>query len=254
MFSADVLRVLLAALAGSPEVDPSVALRVRLAAALVVLNVVLLAAVRARQRAAAPWGRFLGAGKWVLITGAGSGIGRQTALDLAPSGSSLALWDVNPGALADTAAAVAAAPGATGAVVTAVVDVSDAAAVAAAAATLLARTPDRLVDVVISNAGVVTGKDVHELSAADVRRCFGVNVEASFSLLRALLPPARAARRGCFVFVSSVMGLAGSSKLADYCSSKFALIGAVESLRMELARDGLRSAIPVVTVMPYAAG
>lgn len=248
----DALRVLVEAAAGSLGVDPGVTLRVRLAMALLVLNVILLAAVRARKWAA-PWGAFLGAGSWVLITGAGSGIGRQTALDLAGSGSSLALWDVNPGALADTAAAVAAA-GATGAVVTTVVDVSDAAAVAAAAGALLARTPHRLVDVVISNAGVVTGKDVHELTDADVRRCFGVNVLASFSLLRALLPPARAARRGCFVFVSSVMGLAGSAKLADYCASKFALIGAVESLRMELARDGLRAAIPVVTVMPYAAG
>ena len=200
-------------------------------------------------------GRFLGKGKWVLITGAGSGFGRQAAIDFAKTGSSLALWDINAVALDNVKEEVLQLPGFNGDVTTQVVDVSNAHAVETAAAAVLKRCPTGAVDVVISNAGVVSGKDIDEMSDGDVQRTFGVNVFASFSLVRALLPAAKAARHGCFVFTASVMGMCGSAKLGDYCASKFALMGFAESMRLELQRDGFGGGdIPVITVCPYAAG
>jgi all-trans-retinol dehydrogenase (NAD+) len=131
-----------------------------------------------------------------------------------------------------------------------VVDVSDADAVEAAAKALLLE--HSAVDVLVSNAGVVCGKDVDALTPADLQRTFGVNTLASFYLLRSLLPAMKAQRRGSVVLVGSIMGLLGSARLTDYCASKWALLGLAESLRLELARDGLGAAIPVSAVCPYA--
>jgi 3-oxoacyl-[acyl-carrier protein] reductase len=89
-----------------------------------------------------------------------------------------------------------------------------------AAATEALRSAGGCIDVVLSNAGIVVAKDVDALTAEDVRATLAVNVEASFSLLRHLLPPMKARGAGAFAFVSSVMGFVGSAMLTDYCASK----------------------------------
>ena len=206
----------------------------------------------ARASAASASRLFQGASSCVLVTGAGSGIGLATALAFSAAGSSVVLWDIDGAALAAAAAACAAQRGG-GAVEARAVDVSDEGAVAAACAALRARLPGGVVDVVVSNAGVVHGRDAEALSAAEVRRSLDVNVGASFSLLRELRPAHRAARRGAWVLVSSCMGLVGSARLADYVATKWALLGLAESLRLELARDGLSGReVAVVAVAPYA--
>jgi all-trans-retinol dehydrogenase (NAD+) len=85
-----------------------------------------------------------------------------------------------------------------------------------------------------------------------------INVEASFHLLRAFLPSMRrlcnSGGSACCVLVASTMGLIGSARLADYCASKAAVLGLAESLRFELARDGLGQRLGIVAVCPYHVG
>lgn len=73
-----------------------------------------------------------------------------------------------------------------------------------------------------------------------------------FRLLKHTLPSMRQRGSGCVVLISSMMGILGSAQLSAYCATKWALLGLADSLRMELHRDGLRSAIPVIAVCPYA--
>lgn len=130
-------------------------------------------------------------------------------------------------------------------------DVSDAGAVQAAMqriCTLTGGAPD----VLVSNAGVVNGADIEALSPDQLERCFKINTIAAFHLTRVALPLMKRQGGGTLVFVASVMGMIGSARLADYCASKWALLGFCESLRLELQRDGHRD-IDTVVVLPYAA-
>lgn len=183
-----------------------------------------------------------------IVTGCAHGIGFETASAALNRGATVEMWDIRRDALAEAAVTLSRRTG--GRIATRVVDVGDAAAVRAAAAAALAQHGE--IDVVVSNAGVVSGCDIELLSAGDVDRTFRVNVYATFNLLREFLPAARARRRGTFVIVGSIMGTVGSARLSDYCASKWALQGLVESFRLELARDGLAGAIPVILVRPWA--
>ncbi|UBH24085.1 SDR family oxidoreductase [Micrococcus porci] len=168
------------------------------------------------------------AGRAVLITGAGSGIGRLMALEAARRGAAVVhVWDRDDAA-ARTVAAEVAALGARGEA--ACVDVTDTAAVEAAAARAEA------VDVLVNNAGVVTGTPLLETTEEGIRRTFEVNALAGYWTTRALLPGMLERGRGAVVTVASAAGLVGVARQTDYSASKHAAVGFAESLRAELRR------------------
>lgn len=111
------------------------------------------------------------------------------------------------------------------------------------------------VDVLVNNAGVVTGKSFLDLSVDDVRRTVDTNVLAHFWVTRSVLP--RMIRRGdacAIVSISSLMGQMAGTRLTDYCASKWAVNGFTEALRLELrAVAAERGTRPVHTmiVCPY---
>ena len=180
------------------------------------------------------------AGARVLITGAGSGIGRLMALEAAYRGASLVLWDLDgtsATAVADEIRARGGSASARG------VDVTDRAAVSAAAA----ETPD--VDVVINNAGVVTGARLLEASEEAIERTLQVNAHAPFWVTRAFLPGMLARDRGAVVTIASAAGLIGVARQTDYSASKWAAVGFTESLRAELRAEG--SSVRTLVVCPY---
>nr|POE53562.1 epidermal retinol dehydrogenase 2 [Quercus suber] len=89
--------------------------------------------------------------------------------------------------------------------------------------------------ILINNAGIVTGKPLLQLSAADVHRTFSVNLLSHFSTLRVFLPTLLAASHGStIVTISSVLGKLGASHLSDYTASKAGLIAMHRSLVAEL--------------------
>jgi all-trans-retinol dehydrogenase (NAD+) len=95
------------------------------------------------------------------------------------------------------------------------------------------------VDILVNNAGIVSGKPLLEIPDEAIERTFQVNTLALFWMVRAFLPAMITQRRGHLVNIASAAGLAGTSRLTDYCSSKYAAVGFDESLRLELKRLGL---------------
>lgn len=180
----------------------------------------------------------------VLVTGAASGIGRLMALGAAARGARLTLWDRDGAGLAAVAKEIEAAGGT---VATAVVDLTDRPDIQAEAG----RTLDSRgrVDILINNAGIVSGKPLLECSDEAIERTFQVNTLAHFWTVRAFLPAMLEAGKGHIVTVASAAGLAGTSRLVDYSASKFAAVGFDESLRMELRRLG--SPVQTTVVCPF---
>ena len=184
------------------------------------------------------------AGSTVLITGAASGLGRGLAIEMVRRGARPVLWDLSADGL-DAVAAEVAALGAEP--VTAVVDVGESAAVTAAADQVLAQVGS--VDVVVNNAGVVSGKPLTELSSSDIERTFRVNTLANYWTTKAFLPAMVERNQGHIVTVASAAGLVGVARQTDYSASKHAAVGFDESLRVELAHvaPGVRTTV----VCPY---
>ena len=174
-------------------------------------------------------------GRRLLVTGGAQGMGLLIAERAAARGAHVGIWDMNGKALPDAAGRVAAARASEDQlVVSDVVDVGDPDAVLEAAARLGGSLGN--VDVLVNNAGVVSGKPLTELSPEQVQRTLRVNIAALFWTSRAFLPAMIEAGAGHVVTMASAGGLIGVSGLSDYCASKFGAVGFHESLRAELRR------------------
>lgn len=167
-------------------------------------------------------------GRTVLVTGAGSGIGRLLAEGAAARGARVVIWDLSPTSGAEVCEAIRARGGEA---LSFAVDVTDREAVAAAA------DQTGAVDVLVNNAGIVTGKRLLDATDEEIERTFAVNTLALYWVTRAFLPGMIARRSGLVVTIASAAGLVGVAKQTDYSASKFAAVGFAESLRVELAKD-----------------
>jgi len=179
------------------------------------------------------------AGRAAIVTGAGTGVGRATALALARRGCAVL---VNYSRSRDAAEAVAAEVEALGAKAVAHrCDVADAAACRAMVDTALAAF-SRL-DVLVNNAGTtvfIPHADLDRVSDADWDRVLAVNLKGPFHCARAARPALAAAGGGEIVNVSSVAGLVGMGSSIPYCASKAALNNLTITLARVLAADDIR--------------
>lgn len=106
------------------------------------------------------------------------------------------------------------------------------------------------VDILVQNAGIVTGKAICNASALESRRTLAVNLLSHFYGLKEFLPAMMKCNRGFIITVASMMGHIGGAQLGPYCASKWGLLGLDESLRMELRRSG-KSGVRTLLVCPY---
>ncbi len=172
-------------------------------------------------------------GKRCFITGAASGIGRATALQLAGYGAELYLTDRNADGLAETVADARAL----GAQVPEhrVVDIADYDEVAAFAADIHARHP--AMDIVMNIAGISAWGTVDRLTHQQWTKVVAINLMGPIHVIEEFVPPMVAARRGGhLVNVSSAAGLIAMPWHAAYSASKYGLRGVSEVLRFDLAR------------------
>jgi all-trans-retinol dehydrogenase (NAD+) len=183
--------------------------------------------------------------KHVLVTGGASGIGRLLALGCASLGAAVTIWDVDA-ERAGNAALEAAEHGASRARAF-TCDVSDRARVYACADEVRETAGD--VDVLVNNAGVVSGRPLLELPDEKIEQTFAVNTLALFWTTKAFLPAMKARGSGHIVTVSSAAGLIGTARETDYAASKFAAVGFNEALRQELRRSA--SGVKTTVVCPY---
>jgi len=191
-------------------------------------------------------------GKLAVVTGGGSGIGRELVRQLAAAGCSVATCDLNPDSVAVTAATTwaAAPPGV--AVTGHVCDVSDEAQVVRFRDELLAQHASGHVDLVFSNAGVAGGSSFVKDSRAEWERTFDINWRGVYLCARVFLPLLIASGDGVLVNMSSVAGFwataGGGVPLTAYCASEFAIKGFSEALIPDLRANAPQ--VRVVVVMP----
>ena len=169
------------------------------------------------------------AGRVAAITGAGSGIGRALAQELARRGAHLALADIDPVGMAET---VAMCEGAGVKVTTCELDVADREAVFAWA--------DRVVDehgkvnLIFNNAGVALGATVDEVEYHDFEWLMDINFWGVVHGTKAFLPHLEASGEGHVVNLSSVFGLLSIPTQSAYNAAKFGVRGFTDALRIEL--------------------
>ena len=178
--------------------------------------------------------------KVVVVTGAGHGIGRASALRFAREGGQVVVVDVNGGSAAETVGLIVEGGGAAHALA---VDVSDERAVDGLGAEVAAHHGRD--DVLHNNAGRLRAGSVTELAVEECDRTFAVNVRSMFLVSRALIPLMRP-RGGAIVNTASTSGLVGEMGIPAYNSSK----GAVVNLTRQLAADYTREGIRVNCVCP----
>ena len=181
--------------------------------------------------------------KVAAITGAGSGIGRALALDLAGRGCHLALSDINEVGLAETVRQI----GTPGVRVTAqAVDVADRRAVYDWADQVVAEHGK--VNLIFNNAGVALGSTIEGMSYDDIEWLMNINFWGVVYGTKAFLPHLKASGEGHIANVSSVFGLAGIPTQGAYNAAKFAVRGFTECLRQEL--DMTDSGVSATSIHP----
>mgnify|MGYP004528264335 CR=1 FL=1 len=174
-------------------------------------------------------GRF--SGKTIIVTGAGSGIGRATASRVAREGGRVVAVDISRERLDEV---VGAHPGAD--IVTVVGDITDDTSIAA-----IVDAAGERVDALANVAGIMDDMTpVGEVSDAVWSRVFRINVDGTMKLMRAVIPGMLERATGSIVNVASEAALRGSAAGAAYTASKHAVVGLTKSSAFMYGPSGLR--------------
>ncbi len=170
----------------------------------------------------------------ILITGAGSGIGRQLTIQAAATGAPVMATDVNLDGLEETARLAG------GTVTTHQLDVSDAAAIRQFASDIIP-TLNRRPLLLVNNAGVALASGPFSTTELDdFEWLLNVNLWGVIRMTKAFLPYMMEQNAGHIVNLSSVFGLAGVMNQSAYCTAKFGVRGFSDVLRMELLDTPIR--------------
>lgn len=168
-----------------------------------------------------------------LVTGAGSGIGRASALALARDGHQVAILDLNREGLDRTLEALDGRPS-----VLLVADVTTRSQVDAAVTATVSRL-GRL-DVVVNAAEIAQISPFLELAEDDWKRVIDVNLSGTFNVGQAAARAMVRSGGGTILNIASTAGKIGRPLLAHYCASKWGVIGLSQSMALALAGDGIR--------------
>ena len=177
-----------------------------------------------------------GGRKSIFITGAASGMGRETALLFASQGWFVGAYDVNPGGLATLADEIGRGNGAFG-----TLDVTDREAYAQAVAGFGDATGGTL-DLLFNNAGIAAGGMLDEQPWEEIARIVEINLIGVVIGIRAALPLLRQTPGSLCLNTSSSSAIFGTAGIAMYSATKHAVRGLTEALSIEFKRYGVRAA------------
>jgi NAD(P)-dependent dehydrogenase (short-subunit alcohol dehydrogenase family) len=174
-------------------------------------------------------------GKACVVTGAGSGIGRATAVRLAEEGGSVLAVDISADSLEATVSEIQGGGGTASALHA---DVSDSAQVDAMVAACVERYGR--IDVLVNNAGVNLPGVLHEVTDDTIDRTLGVNVRGPIYGCRAAIPHMLRQGGGSIINMSSVNGIVSEPFLAVYSASKGAIVMLTKGVALDYAKQGIR--------------
>lgn len=173
----------------------------------------------------------------VIVTGAGSGIGRATALAFSQHGAKVVVADLNAESAAEVTAEIESGGGTAVAVVG---DLSEQTVADEVVATALKTFGG--IDVLVNNAGIMDSMSAAaDVTDAEWERVLRINLTAPFLLTRAVLPHMLEAGRGSLVFTASEASLRGSAAGAAYTASKHGIAGLTKSLAVTYRSKGIRA-------------
>ena len=192
-------------------------------------------------------------GKVSIITGAGQGIGRATALKFAKEGAKVAVCDINLEAVGQTVELVQSAGGEA---VGFRVDVTDKDSITAMVDGVMAKWGR--VDTLVNNAGIVQDAQFKKMSEDQFDRVIDVNLKGVYNCTKAVVDIMLAQNSGCILNASSIVGIYGNFGQTNYAATKFGVIGMVKTWARELGRKGIRAnaicpgfvETPILATMP----
>ena len=185
------------------------------------------------------------AGRSVIVTGAGGGIGRDFALAMAAAGAKVLVNDIgtsvkgegrDPGPAQKVVDEIRAAGG------TAVAN-TDSVAEWEAANRIVAAAVDSFgkIDVVVNNAGILRDRFFFNMSVEEWRAVIDVHLNGSFYVSRAAAPHFKSQNSGCYVHMTSTSGLVGNLGQANYAAAKLGIAGLSKSIALDMAKHHVRS-------------
>jgi NAD(P)-dependent dehydrogenase (short-subunit alcohol dehydrogenase family) len=185
------------------------------------------------------------AGKVIIVTGAGGGIGKEIALMVAREGGSVVVNDVGAGLRGE--------PGDTGAAATLVAEIravggqafasQHSVSQADSAAAIIQTAIDEFghIDGVVNNAGILRDKLFHKMEPADFDAVIDVHLRGSFYVSNAAANYFREQGHGSYVHMTSTSGLIGNLGQANYAAAKLGIVGLSRSIAIDMERFGVRS-------------
>lgn len=170
--------------------------------------------------------------KTAIITGAGSGIGRATALVFAKEGAKVVVADWSQDSGQETAEMVKETGGEA---VFVKADVSKAQDIEQMARVCLENFGK--VDILVNNAGIVKMGPLHQTSQEDWEAVLNVNLKSVFLACKAIIPEMLKQGQGKIVNVASIAGLVGFENIGPYCASKGGIIALTKEMALEYAKN-----------------
>jgi NAD(P)-dependent dehydrogenase (short-subunit alcohol dehydrogenase family) len=185
------------------------------------------------------------AGKVAIVTGAGRGVGRGIALDLAKAGARVVVNDLGSsltGSATDETPAESVVREIRAGGGQAIVDRHDVANFESASAIVdAARTAFGRIDIVVNNAGNLRDMIFHRMTEDDFDAVIAVHLKGSFNVSRAAAPHFKLQSSGAFVHMTSTSGLIGNFGQANYCAAKLGIVGLSKAIALDMQKFGIRS-------------
>ena len=175
-------------------------------------------------------------GKVSIITGAGQGIGRATALKFAREGAKVAVCDIQESKIAEVVKEITEAHGvATGFIV----DVTDKISISRMVEGVMAKWGR--IDTLVNNAGIVADAQFKKMDEDQFDRVIEINLKGVYNCTKAVVDIMLEQQSGCILNASSIVGLYGNFGQTNYAATKFGVIGMVKTWARELGRKGIRA-------------